>query len=126
MLGYTGRPIPCDDTDTAVSGGFQSTRRLVGHVRIDVNRRHVLGSAGQLRQERGVVAGACSDLQHAVTRSDIELIQHHRDDERSGCAGQRRPVLEAVCDHCFPGVVGVLDVGFGDELMARHFAQDAL
>lgn len=38
------------------------------------------GLADQMAQQRRVVAAARADLQHAVSRLDVELFQHSRHD----------------------------------------------
>ena len=68
-----------DDGDARSLQRTASARRGVG---IDVHRHHPPGLSHHVPEERGVVSGARTDLQHALPRLELELLQHLGHDPR--------------------------------------------
>src|SRR5262249_39258149 len=77
VVGVADGAVGGGDVDVAAAGGVEGLAGVRGHLGVDVDRADVSGPAGQVGQQRGVVAGAGADLQDAVAGADIELVEHH-------------------------------------------------
>ena len=63
-------------------GGAQVRAGIFHQVRLDIHGGHRAGGADQHRHQRGVVARARADLQHAHARTQVELFEHDRHHRR--------------------------------------------
>jgi hypothetical protein len=105
-----------------VPGAGQVLARPVGQVGLDVHADHGARRPDDVLHQRGVVAGARTDLEHPLTRSEDQLVQHDRHDGGLGRGADRLAVGVTL------GHDGVVEVGIRgrqvpQEQVPRHVAQ---
>ncbi len=81
-----------------VPGRSQVRPGLVRDVLVQIHRDHRAGGPDKMGQHGCVVPGAGPDLQHPLTRRDVELVQHVRHDRRLGGRAGGLPVGAAPGD----------------------------
>jgi hypothetical protein len=108
------RTVPRRHVHLLVSGVVEVAPGLGGNLGVDVDGGDLAVRPDQVSEQGGVVAGARTDLQHAAPGVDIELVEHHGDDDRLGRAAERLTVWGTFDDHS-PVVVRLGERGFLDE-----------
>ena len=68
-------PVGMFDINPALGEGSQVIPGLEKNLAVDVDARH-LSWTHDAGQERGVVAGACSDFQDPQARGEMEVLEH--------------------------------------------------
>ncbi len=111
--------VGVDDGHPAEPAAVQVLAGGGDDVGVQVHRADLAGPAGQLGEQRRVVAGARADLEHPVARLHAELLEHERHDRWLRRRADRPAVGVQLGDH---GVVGVGLPGFHprQELVPRH------
>jgi hypothetical protein len=114
----TELPVGPQYDDVVVPGLIEQRPRPLGHLGIDVDRRHSSARTGQVPQQRRVVATR-TDFEHPVPRPDRGLLEHQRDDARLRHRADHHPGVVALHEY---DVVGVRDVErrVRNEQVPRH------
>ena len=71
-----GRPVAVDNADLRPGGKRRS--RSFRQRFINLNRRNLSGRPNQRRQDRRVIAHAAAQMDHALTASDVQFVEHER------------------------------------------------
>jgi hypothetical protein len=71
-----GRPVAVDNGDLRPEGKRRS--RSLRQWFINLNRRNLSGRPNQRRQDRRVIAHAAAQMDHALTASDVQFVEHER------------------------------------------------
>ena len=101
-----------DDFDVGVSQTGKALARHFGQLWVTLNAKDV---RDDLREKRGLISRAGSQLQHAILRTKLGCLKHRSDDvwlrNRLTTANRQRPIF-----------VSMLAQLGRDELLARNFA----
>jgi hypothetical protein len=118
MLGIAERPVSGGEVHLVAPSRVQCLPGLRGNFGVDIDGGDVPAATGEVGQERGILAGAGADFRDALSGVDIELVEHHGDDNGLGGTAQHSPVRAAFGDHRLV-IERLLDGGVGDEQVAR-------
>jgi hypothetical protein len=94
-------------------GGVQVPLRALGHICVDVDRGHLPLRAGKAGQQRRVVPGAGTDLQHSMPRTHLQLLQHPSYRPRRRRRADSHPLRIPMSN----------DIAVGVRLLDRHARQ---
>jgi hypothetical protein len=94
-------------------------------VRVDVDRSHLSVRSGQVREQRGVITSAGTDLKNPVPGPNVELPKLERHYRWLRQAAQNLIVTTPLRDHCVV-VVRLLQGGVGNEQVALDGTQRLL
>jgi len=104
--------------------GGEMLPRCNHHVLVDIDGDDLSGLADEMRDERGVIAGAGTNLEDALARLQRELFEHDRHDRRLRRGTDRPPVR--VLGRERPIGVDIIDSHARQEDMPGHRAEGSL
>jgi hypothetical protein len=114
----TESTVATDNLDAVNSGNGQMATRAIHDFVLNVDGHHVAARVDELGQQGGVVPGPSADLQDALARPDIELLQHHRNDRRLGRRAHRPAIDDLGRDRLVQ--IGALDAHLRHEQVTRY------